>query len=98
MPVADWNERSRINFQAIPPKINGITKLTRICSQPIASVLKGVTTGVPAGLVWVCDGEVVAVAVTGAAGAVTEVLLALVMVGPAVKVTITWASTPNSTS
>src|SRR5439155_9089774 len=87
------------SFQAIPPRTNGITKLTNMRSQLIASVPSGVTTGALAGLtpasgVGVAPGTVgVAVTVGDVAG-----LFANVVVGPAVKVKITWARTPSSTS
>ena len=84
MPVADWNERSRISFQAIAPRTSGITKLTRIRNQPIASALNGVTTGTLEGLICVCGAGVATVAVAVAAGVVVGVLTAFVVVGPAV--------------
>ena len=70
MPVADWNDLSRINFNINPPRISGITKLTRIRSQPMTSALKGVATGVLAGLI-PGFGVGVAPETTGVAGAVT---------------------------
>src|SRR5579864_7218797 len=102
MPVADWNERSRINFQARPPRTSGITKLTRMRSQPMAFVLSGATTGIPAGLV--CEfvgGVAVGAVVVGVAvtvGVAVLAALAYVVLGPAVKAKITCASTPSKTS
>lgn len=74
MPVADWKDLSRINFKMNPPRMRGITKLIRIRSQPMTSVLKGVATGALAGLMTgfgvgvAADTPGVAVAVTAGAG------------------------------
>src|SRR5947209_17485323 len=87
-----------MSFQAIPPRTNGITKLTNMRSQLIASVPNGVTTGALAGLtpalgVGVAPGTVVVAVTFGDIAG----LFAYVVVGPAVKATITWARTPSST-
>src|SRR6266568_7303990 len=102
MPVADWNERSRISFKEMLPKVSGRTKLSRIRSQPMASMLRGVITGMLAGLT---SGLVVGVAadIVSAGVAVAMVagedgLLAYVVLGPAVMAKITCVSTPSSTS
>ena len=102
MPVADWNDLFRINFHANPPRISGITKLTRIRSQPMTSALNGVTTGALAGLI-LGFGVGVAPDTTGVAGAVTtgggvDGLFAYVVAGPAEIARITCASTPSSTN
>src|SRR6266567_9625720 len=99
MPVADWNERSRISFQASPPNARGMMKLTRMRIQPMASVPSGATTGVPAGLIAVgvaAETAVVAVAVT--VGVIVWLVWAETVLGPAVKVKITCVRTPSSTS
>src|SRR6266487_2605602 len=94
IPVADWNERSRISFQASAPSTSGMIKPTRICSQPIAPVLIGVITGALAGFTFVPG--------AGVAGAVTEVppggWLTGTVVGPAVIVKSTWARIATRTS
>src|SRR5579884_801027 len=102
MPVADWNERSRTSFQASPPKISGITKLTRIRIQLMAFELSGVTTGAPSGFTCVpcCFVTVeVGAAVACAAGVLTAVegLLTYAVLGPIAREKMTCANTATST-
>src|SRR3989441_12601383 len=101
MPVADWNDLCRITFQANPPMTSGITKLTRIRSQPMISALNGVTTGAFAGLTFGFGVGVAALA-AGVAVAVTaggvDGLFAYVVVGPAEMARITCNNIPSSTS
>src|SRR5437764_5887174 len=101
MPVADWKDLSRINFQANPPRASGITKLTRIRSQLMTLVPRGVATGALAGLTF-GFGVGVAALITGVAVAVAaggvDGLFAYVIVGPARTARITCNNIPSSTN
>src|SRR6202043_1509035 len=99
MPVADWNERSRMSFRMKASSIRGMTKATTIRSQPMASVLSGVMVGTFAGLACGLDvgvaGETAAVAVT--VGVALLPCECAGVLGVPVKAKMTWASTPRST-
>src|SRR5579883_1379065 len=108
MPVADWNERSRMSFQARALRMSGMTRPTAMRSQPIASMLSGVTTGTFAGLtpvpeVGVGVAAVIAVVVVAVGCALTDVaaggvILAAGVIGPPAKVKIPCARIAASTT
>src|SRR5215469_913114 len=85
-----------------PSRIRGKIKATRICSQPITSVLSGVTTGVLEGLTCVLvDGVAAEIAGVAVAADVTAALVAwecAAVLRPPAKVKTTCASTPIRTS
>src|SRR5437764_9664359 len=88
----------------MPPITSGITKPTRIRSQPMAPALRGVATGAPEGLTSepgvgvAADTLVVDVAEAVTAGVDALLALACVVAGTAIKEMITSASTASNTS